>query len=219
MDSNEVLLDRNMANFDIVNYKIVNNIYRSKCHVINELTQSGTNITNDDDYTAPDKIQLLSQRKLSFQKLFDIYCTLKEKPFSLSLTPDYRIELIEGMNPLVKESYIMLGKAKVREMKYHQSNIRREIIKRNNKGVDYKIVALIEESMQPPKPIAVAEVKSKLQTIYDELGLKRTAKATDLNDWYEIKSVTKEIKGKNTACVMIIRSKFMRLDTPEVVLM
>ena len=41
-----------MANFDIVNYKVVNGIYSSKYNVIQELEKGGATVTNDEDYTA-----------------------------------------------------------------------------------------------------------------------------------------------------------------------
>lgn len=195
----------------------MNGIYQSQANVINEYKESGRiNITDDTSYTTPENIELMNQVKMPFKNMFESYCYLKDNQPLYTLTPDYRIELIETRNPLVKEAYEVLGRDKVRKMKHHQSIIKRDIIRLNNKGNDYKIVALIEESLPPQQAIAVTEAKSKLQAIYDELGLKRTAKATDLKNWYEIKQVTKEIKGKNTACIVIIRSKFMRLDTPEV---
>ena len=60
-----------MSNFDIVNYKVVNGIYSSKYNVIQELEKGGATVTNDEDYTAPQSIRLLSQRRVSFDKLFE----------------------------------------------------------------------------------------------------------------------------------------------------
>lgn len=179
---NEVMIDRNMANFDIVNYKIVNNIYQSKCNVINEITKSGAMVTNDDDYTAPEKIQLMAQRRIGFKDLFDLYCSIVESPINYSLTPDYRLEQIESSNSLVTEAYRILGKDEVRRMNYHQSNIRRELIKRNGKALDYKIVDSINEAIPPQKSLPVAQAKRELQSIYDDLGVKRKAKASDLRE-------------------------------------
>ena len=179
---NELKIDRNMANFDIVNYKVVNGIYSSKYNVIQELEKAGATVTNDEDYTAPQSIRLLSQRRVSFDKLFETYCAIKDEPVGYSLVPDYRLEIIEGINPLVKNSYDILGRDEVRRMKYHQSNIRREIIKRMSRAKDYRIVELIHETLPLQKAIPVARIKSELQEIYDELGIPRKAKATDLNN-------------------------------------
>jgi hypothetical protein len=153
---NEIHIDRNMANFDIVNYQIVNGIYVSKCNVIKEYAKSGLDVTNDDDYTAPQKIKLLSQVKIGFKDLFDLYCSIKESQPMLSVL-DYRLELIEGRNQLVRKAYDILGKEEVRKMKYHQSNIRRELIARSNKGHDYKIVELINATHATQPTLSVRD--------------------------------------------------------------
>jgi len=89
------------------------------------------------------------------------------------------------MNPLVRKSYDILGKDEVRRMNYHQSNIKREIIKRSNKTDDYKIASLIEDALAYHKPLPVAYAKDKLQEIYNLLEISRKAKATDLTTWFE----------------------------------
>ena len=177
---NRIAIDINMAHFDIINYKIVNNIYKSQTNVINELTSSGLNVTDSEEYLSPQSIELLSHSKIPFRRLFNLYCEIKDSQPMLSLSSDYRLELIENINSLVRESYEKLGRDKVIKMNYHQSNIRREIIKLSNKGDDYKIASLIEESMPYHIAIPAAKVKAELQLIYNQLGFKRTAKATDL---------------------------------------
>jgi hypothetical protein len=39
----------------------------------------------------------------------------------------------------------------------------------------------------------------------------RTAKATDLKNWYQIKEETKTNKGERIACIAIIRSNLIRI--------
>jgi|GEM_PF-6021830 len=59
------------------------------------------------------------------------------------------------------------------------------------------------------------DFKFMLQCIYTSLGLKdsygkiKTAKATDLENWFEIKRTTPKIKGKTTDCIIIIKSKLI----------
>ena len=175
---NELKIDRNMANFDIVNYKVVNGIYPSNSGV-GERRRAG--YERRGLYRAS-KHTVLSQRRVSFDKLFETYCAIKDEPVGYSLVPDYRLEIIEGINPLVKNSYDILGRDEVRRMKYHQSNIRREIIKRMSRAKDYRIVELINETLPLQKAISVARIKSESQEIYDELGIPRKSKATDLNN-------------------------------------
>lgn len=218
-----VIVDRNMANFEIVNYKIVNKIYQSKCNVINELTASGLNVTNDDDYIAPNEIKLLTQARIGFKDLFDLYCEIVDPiPIQLfsDMIPDdpshydYRTELIEQKNPLVPKAYFILGKDEVRRLKYHQSNIKRAIILKKYENKENHILTLLEnEVFRFPLQTAMSikEVKGKLQEIYDNPlvgNAGRVAKATDLKKWYEVKEHTKTIDGKSVACMTIIRPKF-----------
>lgn len=208
----KVIIDPNMANFDIINYKTVNNIYRSKTNVINELMASDRlNVTDDTAYTAPQDIKLLSKLNAPFKVLFDIYCQVRENQPMLS-TPDYRLEQIENRNPLVREAYDKLGRNRVAELKYHVSNIQRELTKLSNKGNDYKIVTLVEGGIPLHRAVTVACAKDKLQEIYNDLGLERKAKATDLMNWFEVQQTTKRINGKSTACIILVRSKFIRLS-------
>ncbi len=68
---------------------------------------------------------------------------------------------------------------------------------------------MINATLTKQTPIPKNEAKERLQEIYDTLGLKRRAKATDLAEWYEIKDAPTRIKGKPTACVAIIRDKMI----------
>jgi len=176
----KVIIDPTMANFEIINYKIVNNIYQSKTNVIDEYKANGLNVTDDTDYTTPKDIKLISRSNSSFKDLFDLYCKLKDIQPKFSYTPDYQIELIENINPFVMEAYDKLGQMEVMRLKYHITNIKREIIKKSNKSYDYKIALLLEDVLPLQKAIPLAEVKSKLQAIYDDLDINAVAKGVDV---------------------------------------
>ena len=207
-----IIVDRNLANFDIINYKVVNGIYQLQTNVISELINSGLQVTDSTAYSAPKNITLMAKYKLPFKALFDLYCQIKKEQPMYSIAPDYRLELIEARNPLIKEAYDKLGQDEVQKMKYHQSNIRRKLITLSNDTSDYKIVKLVNEVFSPQAPILVSKVKTELQRIYDSLGVKKTAKATDLKSWYEIKEHTTTINDKSVACITIVRSKLLKLN-------
>lgn len=175
--NNTVIVDTNILNLEMMNYKIVNGIYQSQFNLINEMGRSGLNVTNDDSYTAPDSIKLVAGRRASFKDLFTLYCNLKD-----SLTIDYKVGLIENIDSLIPEAYTKLTRKKVAELNYKPHEIKREIIKQSHKPNEYKIVSLIEETLQFQKAIPIAEAKRALQRIYNELGISKTAKATDLNN-------------------------------------
>lgn len=209
LKGNSVIVDSNIASYDIISYKVVNGIYRSQTHVIDELQSNGLNVTDSTEYTAPKSIELLTGRRYSFKDLFDLYASIKGKDVKFYYTADYRLELIETMNPLVRDAYYKLGPQEVKRLNYHTSNIRREIVKRSLKSQDHKIVELVNGALPLYQSIPVSRAKAELQEIYNLLGLDRKARATDLKKWFETKENTKRINGKNVACITLVRSKYI----------
>ncbi len=214
IEDNKIIVDRNLLNWDIINYKVCNGLYACNINLQEEMERNGIEITDNANFATPDRLsdKLLSWEKVSFKERFIFYCELREAQPMFILTPDYRIELIEKIQPLIKNAYEGLGKEKVEQMNYHQSNIRRELVKRSGNSMAVKIVKLINQTFDQQVAIPAAQVKKKLQEIYADLGISRKAKTTDLKDWYEIKQVNKTINGKSTACVIIIRDKFIGLN-------
>ncbi len=143
--------------------------------------------------------------KSSFKDIFEEYCEILENKKMFSFVSTIRQERIEFDKPLVKEAYQILGPDKVREMKYHVSNIKRAITAKWKGDEDVKITRMVNDSLPKQIPIPAKKVKELLQQIYDELGICKTAKAKDLAQWYDIKVSTKRIDGNPTYCISIIR--------------
>ena len=174
------------------------------------MKKNGIEITNSDSYSEPKMAAVLSQRA-KFRDLFERYCEIRENEPEICFTPNPEKVLIETKNPLVREAYEKIGADEVRKMKYHQSNIRRRLIAESQKNFAVKVVEMLDIALKKQTWIPSAKVKSELQKIYDSLGIKRTAKATDIDEWYEVKRGSRYIDGKNTACVMILRKTFISL--------
>ena len=106
-----IVLDRNLANFEIVNYNIVNGIYRSQ-------KNAGLNVIESRDEDEPDEEleELKSIERTPFKDIFEEYCALKAKPGVYDLS--FRESRIAAEKPLVVEAYKKLGPEKVREMNY-----------------------------------------------------------------------------------------------------
>lgn len=77
--------------------------------------------------------------KIPFRELFDRYAELRADTSMFSLSR-FSADLIAQRNPLVKESYEKLGKDKVRELNYNQTQIKRELLKYGKSELAYKIV-------------------------------------------------------------------------------
>ena len=108
----------------------------------------------------------------------------------------------------MKEAYEILGPERVRELNYHQSNIKREMIKLEHETLDTKIYLLLDALL--PKQVAIpkTEITSQLDIVYKGLNLKKKAKATDIKSWYDVKETTKRgSDGKTHACFCILSSR------------
>ncbi|MCD7970448.1 MAG: hypothetical protein LUF87_08855 [Alistipes sp.] len=184
IEDNGLMVDKNLANLDIVNFKITNQIYRTVVTLEKEQKQNGyaVEVKTVRVESPAEKVELNPKAKVSFQELFDEYVRIKESAFMISLDcPHHKLATIESTNSLVKEAYDKLGKDEVIRLKYHQANIRRELVKRLDISTEHKVVKMINASFQYHTAIPNATIKDKLQSIYDTLGVRRTAKATDLN--------------------------------------
>jgi len=107
--------------------------------------------------------------------------------------------------PFVIEAYDKLGADEVRKLKYKVMDIRRAITVKTRADESVKIVKLVNAKIRKQTPIPSKKVKEVLQSIYKDLGIEGSAKATDLRKWYEIKQTTARIDGISTSCITIIR--------------
>ena len=177
-----IIVDRNMANFEIVNYKIVHGTYRTQINMLSALHEKGFNVKDNTAYIMDDSIDVTIKRKISFKDMFDEYCRLKKAEQMYSFGKNFQIEDIENRNPLIKDAYEILGADEVIRMKYHQSNIKRRLIAKEDRKIAYKIVQMIETTIPYYECQPLKQIKMILQDIYDELGLTKRAKSTDLEE-------------------------------------
>lgn len=211
IEDNRLIVDRNLANKDIVNFKICRHIYRTYVNLTGELQRNGYTIMRHSFSEIVEKIENKSNARLTFKELFDEYHRLKTtQPFFSWDNHTELCAMIESKHPLVKRAYEQLGVAKVQALKYHVGNIKRELVKKLPLTNEYKIVKMVNDAFAKQTPIAKSKVKDRLQGIYDTLGISRTAKASDLANWYEIKETSPKVNGKTIACVTIIRDRLIK---------
>ena len=190
----------------------MNGIYTAGDTVEEELKDNGMEITNSDSYSEP-KMALAFSLRAKFKDLFERYSEIRDKEPQICFSPNTERVLIEAKNPLVREAYEKIGADEVRRMRYHQSNIKRRLIAESQKNFAVKVVEMLDLALMKQTWIPSSKVKSELQRIYDSLGIKKTAKATDIDEWYEVQRGSRYIDGKNTYCVMILRKTFISLKS------
>ena len=120
-----------------------------------------------------------------------------------------RIELIEKQRPYIKDAYEVLGVEEVKRLKYNVTNIKRRLVASSPISQEMKVLKLIGKQIVNGVPIERSKVKEIVQNAYNDLGISKTAKATDINKWFETKESTSRIDGKVCKCVVVIRSKIV----------
>ena len=177
----KIVVDHNLANLEIVNYGIVNGQYASQCNMNLSLAKAGFNVTNDTGaFKADEELEdITSIEKTPFKDLFEEYAGIRanHNMYNMGI---FRASRIEVEKPLVKQAYDVLGPEKVREMNYHQSNIKSELIKREHETKDTKIFLMLDDLLEKQVAIPKSEIKEILNDIYKELDIPQKAKATDL---------------------------------------
>lgn len=177
----QIAVDRNMANLDIVNYKIINGDYASYINMVRALKDNGFFVEQAYETIAdPISVPAPNASKSKFKDVFEEYCDLKQNHSMIDITASLRMERIEYDKPLVKEAYEKLGADEVRKLKYKVTDIRRDITVKSRADESVKITKLVNSKIQKQVPVPAKKVKEVLQGIYDDLGIEGAAKATDL---------------------------------------
>lgn len=97
-------------------------------------------------------------------------------------------EIVESRVDNKIRSYLSLGKDRLRALGYNTTKINKDLgVKTFNKE---DLAERIYSEFQVGDRISKAEIKEKLSLIYEELEFKKKAKATDLEEWFEVKPTT-----------------------------
>ena len=209
INTETMTLDRNQLKLELLNFRNWQEIYADSRNLITEYKRNGNEITSTDKHDIRiAKLETNSKAKIPFKELFDRYAELRANKGMFSMN-GFVADLIVKRNPLVRESYEKLGAERVRELNYNQTQIKRELLKYEKAELAYKVVQRIKRDLPQQTAVPARIIKSKLQQIYNDLGIQQTAKATDLAEWYDINTCYKNINGKNTACIILIRSRLV----------
>jgi hypothetical protein len=202
---NKLHLDKNLLNLDVVNFKIANGTYSNRIAYIEELKKNDIEFENNpyDYHKSADALKANRKAKMPFRETFEDYVKLQANKSGFGILNE-EINLINAEKPLVGEAYHKLGVERVRKLNYHVGNIKTEIVRRSNVPEPKKVKELIIEKLGH----GINEdkvIKETIQSIYNDLGIKKTAKSTSLNDYFEIKDC---MKGGDR-CKVIIKEKII----------
>lgn len=204
----KLLLDKNLLNIDIVNFKIATGVYSSRIAYIDELKKNNIDAGYNkyDYYETTDALESNNKAKIPFKKQFNDYAELQTNKSGFGLLNE-QINLIDRERPLVGEAFRKLGIERVRELNYHVGNIKKELMNLLDIPQATKIQKMLVEKIGIHKPIEVSLVKEVIQSTYNILDIKISVKSTLLNQFFHTKATVSKKDNKSVRYVELIREK------------
>jgi len=132
-EGGRLLLDKNLLNLDVINFKIATGVYSNRVAYIEELNRNGLehNSNNYDYHQCVDRLTENPNAKLSFKDIFEHYVELQANKSGIGILNE-ELNILDREKPLVGEAFHKLGVDRVRVLNYHVGNIKTELIKLSN---------------------------------------------------------------------------------------
>lgn len=123
--NNRLVVEKNLANMDIVNFKISRHIYATYVNLTDELQRNGYKVTVQTYSKVVEHLAANPSARTTFQELFDEYSRLKTMTDAIFRgRKPRRIRRCNRTAASAGEAgYDELGTAKVQALKYHVGNI------------------------------------------------------------------------------------------------
>lgn len=117
---------------------------------------------------------------------------------------DCEISIILDQIPLIYKNYYQtLGPERCKAFGYEKNKLEKELeLQKFDKG---GIRGELDFVFKVGEIYSLSDIKDKLGTLYDTLGYKKTPKATDLKEYYEVKTCKKQENRVRVDCYKIIK--------------
>lgn len=215
-------LDKNLITYDLMKYKLSTQTYGTVSVVNEEQEKSGFDSYITLDWVEPsDLIKRSRKAKIKFADAFEEYAKIKNETtpgkinqFAYMGESDReRLDMLEEVYPIIKKAYDELGIKEIRRLNYHQTNIKKKIIAESDRPHKNKIFRILcQDGFSRNNWISRADCKIRIQNAYRLVGVGKTAKATDIDNYFEADEKTKRIEVGGTVKPVrgfqIIRDKF-----------
>ena len=119
---------------------------------------------------------------------------------------EIQTKIINELPKSYREFYTVIGPDRCRSLGYKY-----QLLKDSIDQINFDINTLnntIYNNFQVGEKYSNVTIKTKLQDLYNQLGYKKTAKATDLEQWFELKAIkVKDSSGKRVNGFEIVKKK------------
>ena len=194
------IFDPNRMKLDIYNFKVLNHTYSLQVNLSGEYNKAGLAIDCDKDKTS-DKLLKNESTRTTFKEAIQEYDTIIQRKANMTfcLSDNERLALLKKKYRYISDAYELLGMEQIRELNYHTSHIQRLLIaisdKMDNKAKVAKLLLTIP-AFKEGEFIPSTKIKECLQTIYNNLEIKRKATIDDFKYFAVIEDSRKRIDGK-----------------------
>ena len=135
----------------------------------------------------------------NFERRMRLYCDFIKKFYNIIRTTN-----IQGV-PQEYQNYMnLLGPDRIKTLRYYRAELEREY--KNIISGDTK-KEMILNNFQISQRYTLKEIKEKLREIYQSLGITKTAKAKDIEEYYEVKRCVIPIFDKRLEGLEVINIK------------
>lgn len=176
-DGERLIIDNNLIKLDLYNYKICKCLYTFRVNLYNEYNNKGFNV--DFELFDDSKIKNTRDRKKSFK---DYVIEIENNPDDLDL---YN-EACNRYN-FLDEAISNLGFDGIKDLKYMSANIKTKLIVLSDRGLENKILRILETKLNLEYEDFYSSVRLKqiFADIYKELDIIKNPKATDIRKYYK----------------------------------
>ena len=153
----------------------------------------------------------ISSGIIEFIKTFNTLPTFFDKMRSIcesSFNEDERLMILEQVPLLFKNLYLEVGPERLKANSYNITEIKQEInSKKINSTIDIK--SEVFKLFEVGKRYILTSIKSTLKDLYSQLGYRATAKATDLENYFNLKKcqIIDKTAGKKFTAYEILSKK------------
>ena len=191
-------------------WEVSQNDYQDSINVTRAISSLGYEMDNSRDKNdiAVDMFLTGFDQIGNFESKMKLYCEFRDKNvgnIELEYKLHYKITSNYGDDNKFENYYNFYGTGGCRAKSYIESDLRKGI---SNNTKEDKLEKEIFNQFKPGDVLPKQSIKDKLRQIYLSLGIESNPKATDLEQWFELKSTT--IKNQNSKWVHgfeIIRRK------------
>ena len=194
--------DENAVLIDMYNFEMCNGIYSFRNRMSDEYIAKGYKVdATEDDRKRIEQTDDAIEKSKAF-KFKDFVQTINEEQSKDAPEFNMYLQAIKEQAfikyPFLKDAINKLGFGKIGTLNYNQTAIKKELINQSKDTVNkkaYQVAKLLH--IKSGDFYTNAELKDKLTEIYKTVGINKTAKATDIKEWYEVKESKMTIKVKD----------------------